>query len=391
MNVTKNIVGQVFGRLTVLAKAPNIVGKNREYGAWECLCSCGTTKIVATYHLNRGTVRSCGCLMSESGRALKPGMKINRLTTVSYKKGKWLCQCECGNMVNLSTITITSGNTKSCGCLNDEQRSARAFKLIEGRRMFEPIIASARRVWKRYCYADPDCMGFEDFFQLSQQDCSYCGIVPSKEFNYFDGETAKGSEKAKREGLFIYNGIDRVDNTVAHIRENCTAACFLCNRAKNDRTLLEFYEYIDCLTISDWENYIFPELIDLPIENNYLMTTVKAIFAGDYTDGNLTLQELYTLSQLPCFYCSSERMNFSNYAERDKRSSQKAIDNAAFHYNGLDRVNSELPHNRDNVVPCCYYCNWAKGSLSLLEFQGWITRIKGYTAKNGRSLLFAQG
>ena len=51
------------------------------------------------------------------------GKKFGRLTPIErvLLKGKtervWLCQCDCGNVTYLKTNLLTSGNTKSCGCL----------------------------------------------------------------------------------------------------------------------------------------------------------------------------------------------------------------------------------------------------------------------------------
>ena len=122
MNTLKNIAGKIFGNLTVIERALNIVGKNREYGAWKCLCLCGNIKVVATYHLTRGSVKSCGCLYDKFGKSLKPGVKINRLTTISYKDGKWFCLCDCGDTIEIKTNNLNSGNTKSCGCFRIGRR-----------------------------------------------------------------------------------------------------------------------------------------------------------------------------------------------------------------------------------------------------------------------------
>lgn len=46
--------GQTFGRWKVLRRAPN--SKD-----WECVCSCGRTKVVCGAHLRSGASRSCGC------------------------------------------------------------------------------------------------------------------------------------------------------------------------------------------------------------------------------------------------------------------------------------------------------------------------------------------
>lgn len=42
--------------------------------------------------------------------------------------------------------------------------------------------------------------------------------------------------------------------------------------------------------------------------------------------------------------------------------------NGNFIYNGLDRINSMLLHNLNNIVPCCKLCNYLKRSLSLEKF-----------------------
>lgn len=40
-----------------------------------------------------------------------------RVGSNQYRKRLWLCQCECGNTIVSTTGDLTSGNTKSCGCL----------------------------------------------------------------------------------------------------------------------------------------------------------------------------------------------------------------------------------------------------------------------------------
>lgn len=54
--VKKNIVGNTFGKLTVIAEAPN-KGKNSYV---KCQCACGAIKEVKTYHLTNSKIKSCG-------------------------------------------------------------------------------------------------------------------------------------------------------------------------------------------------------------------------------------------------------------------------------------------------------------------------------------------
>jgi len=54
-----DLTGQVFGRLTVIARAPS-VGDGR--AMWRCQCECGEPRVVAGKSLRSGNTLSCGCL-----------------------------------------------------------------------------------------------------------------------------------------------------------------------------------------------------------------------------------------------------------------------------------------------------------------------------------------
>lgn len=56
-----NLVGQQFGRLTVIEKA----GKSGGRVLWKCRCSCGKELFVITNNLTAGRTQSCGCLRDE--------------------------------------------------------------------------------------------------------------------------------------------------------------------------------------------------------------------------------------------------------------------------------------------------------------------------------------
>lgn len=46
------------------------------------------------------------------------GQKFTHLTPIEYVIGsKWRCRCDCGNEVIVATCHLTTGHTKSCGCL----------------------------------------------------------------------------------------------------------------------------------------------------------------------------------------------------------------------------------------------------------------------------------
>ena len=123
MGKLKNLIGQQFGRLTVVKRAENDA-QNR--ARWYCKCDCGNENliIVRSQHLIRGSIRSCGCLLKE--REDLTGEKFNKLTVIEpinkdkKYEYKWKCLCDCGNYCIVSSNSLKTGHTKSCGCLQGE-------------------------------------------------------------------------------------------------------------------------------------------------------------------------------------------------------------------------------------------------------------------------------
>ena len=57
------------------------------------------------------------------------GQKFGLLTAIKRvnKKGvgMWLCECECGNETIVTLGNLTSGGTKSCGCLSHKSKKGK--------------------------------------------------------------------------------------------------------------------------------------------------------------------------------------------------------------------------------------------------------------------------
>ena len=134
MSKIKDEVGNRYGRLVVIERAE--MTNDRRMAYWLCKCDCGNTKIARGVDLRCGGTRSCGCLRVENGRELvrrkvenheyqKPydmiGKKYGHLLVLrrggrSTTGSKWVCQCDCGNIVEVRGNSLRSGNTTSCGC-----------------------------------------------------------------------------------------------------------------------------------------------------------------------------------------------------------------------------------------------------------------------------------
>lgn len=69
MSRLKELVGQRFGRLTVVERvADYVTPKGQRKTRWKCICDCGKEHIVTATNLQTGEVKSCGCLSDEDRR-----------------------------------------------------------------------------------------------------------------------------------------------------------------------------------------------------------------------------------------------------------------------------------------------------------------------------------
>jgi len=168
----KDITGQKFGQLTAVKR----VGiTNNGMSIWECKCDCGSIKNVRLAGLTTGHTKSCGCLQSKDITGQKFGRltAIKRIGMIDNRVSNWECKCECGKITNVRISCLTTGKTKSCGCLRDEVLSNGAHKknyyligLIFGRLTVRDQIGN-------------DCIC----------DCACGNTITTNRYNLFDGST----------------------------------------------------------------------------------------------------------------------------------------------------------------------------------------------------------
>jgi hypothetical protein len=117
-------------------------------------------------------------------------------------------------------------------------------------------------------------------------------------------------------------------------------------------------------------------LINKKNNPNPIITVATRIYNHIYRDDNLTFEQFFALSQLPCNYCGIEKSN-AQTKKPSKHSylSKLSKEELTFRYNGLDRLDSNLPHNANNCVPACYICNHAKSDMSLEAFMQYLSRL----------------
>ena len=177
--------------------------------------------------------------------------RYGRLLVLSYvgkdhrNKHLWLCKCDCGNEKVVVSDNLSSGKSKSCGCLKTEwlRNSGNQYSLY-GDREKAILKVQYSHLKRRSSKKSKDAivLTFDDFFNLSKQPCFYCGLEYSREIK--DRHSESQSRKLLSNTVVKCNGIDRVDSSVAYTKENCVPCCKFCNTAKNTLTKDEFFNLV---------------------------------------------------------------------------------------------------------------------------------------------------
>jgi len=136
---------------------------------------------------------------------------------ISYTHKKhgnfWLCKCDCGNTCTVVAAHLLGKkkSTKSCGCLHK-------FKKGEG--SCNNLYLLYKRSAKERNYEFN--LTKDQFKKLTKGTCFYCGEEPSQEHG----------KHLKTNGIYVYNGIDRINNSIGYTLDNCVTCCWDCNKLK---------------------------------------------------------------------------------------------------------------------------------------------------------------
>lgn len=125
----ESLIGKTFGKTTVISKVKSTSDGRAQY---LCRCDCGNYHISPAINLRKGKTKSCGCFSKEQSTKLNSldlkGQRFGRLVAqkiVGSLNGcnLWLCDCDCGNTCEVTTVRLTKGYTASCGCLKSKGNS----------------------------------------------------------------------------------------------------------------------------------------------------------------------------------------------------------------------------------------------------------------------------
>ena len=137
MTAKLKLTNQEFGRLRVVGPSNNNSGKSY----WYCHCRCGNSVIVAGSKLRSGHTQSCGCLRIERVKeSIVPDLigsrfgrllvmeRIDRPRMLRSRATYWHCLCDCGRTAVVTTGSLNSKNSTTCGCGQKEKASKRWWK-----------------------------------------------------------------------------------------------------------------------------------------------------------------------------------------------------------------------------------------------------------------------
>jgi hypothetical protein len=127
------------------------------------------------------------------------GKVFGRLTVIGPSterangKAAWLCRCECGTQAIVGTNLLTSGKTRSCGCLGRETASISISLGVHGR--IRPVVADGFR-WCSKCGETKLLAEFCKFKNGWRSRCRAC--LSEDEFEHFGKPENIAKRKARR-------------------------------------------------------------------------------------------------------------------------------------------------------------------------------------------------
>ena len=183
---------------TILLERTNTKrGKRSDYYC-KFLCSfCGTKFYSTISSVSSGHCRSCGCQQREAAIQLGKnkrydllGKRFGKLIVIqdSNRRTKdrhayWKCQCDCGNICEVSSRELLNGSTASCGCLRSKGEQKIQDILQKNNVLFYPQYSfndciNPKTGWKlKFDFYLPDyncCIEYDGKQHFEQSKGSWC-------------------------------------------------------------------------------------------------------------------------------------------------------------------------------------------------------------------------
>lgn len=142
--------------------------------------------------------------------AKKPIMTVSN----GRKREKWICNCACGNEISVITSNLTSGHTKSCGCLNKKLFATR------NKEMATIHNGSTERLYGVWHGMKARCNNPNNkrYFQYGGRGIKLCDEWNNNYSAFRTWALENGYNPQAPRGACT---IDRIDNDLGYSPENC--------------------------------------------------------------------------------------------------------------------------------------------------------------------------
>lgn len=139
------------------------------------------------------------------------GKRYGNLTVIALdhvkNKAFWLCKCECGNTKVVSGDKLRSGNTKSCGCIQDKVRKSGNNRRTHG--------MTHSRLYSEWCNMRSRCNYPGN---VMYKNYGGRGIRCCEEWNSFDAFMKWANESGYTDDLTL----ERIDINKGYNPDNCS-------------------------------------------------------------------------------------------------------------------------------------------------------------------------
>lgn len=180
-NPPKDLTGQRFDKLLVIESIPNFEGTGKS--AYRCLCDCGNETVIKSTSIYK--TKSCGCIKYDKALS-NIGLKYWSLTVdnVKFIEGATYaeCTCDCGNKTTVRLDQLKSGNTTSCGCVKSPDLTGRRFHRL----LVVKEIDSDAKQRKWACKCDCGCETILTTHTLMSGHTQSCGCIRSKKVSTWE-------------------------------------------------------------------------------------------------------------------------------------------------------------------------------------------------------------
>lgn len=174
----------------------------------------------------------------------------------------------------------------------------------------------------------------EIYTEKIKEPCHYCG----------ETDEHKG-----------FNGIDRMNQQMGYIVDNCVSCCQMCNYMKKSLNEKMFLQRVEHILVYNKlvEGNLHPECFANHLGVEYKPYINRANKKG--WEFAITQSEFYQITSRNCYICGKKS---------DKT-----------HTNGMDRFDNSLPYLLENIKPCCGECNYMKNNYVYSDVIEKLTKI----------------